>query len=125
MPVRLREVIHLPRTTGECDLGPIFEGGFGELQIRYDVEGTEGPVWTTIRFERAVAVRTTPDPAVSKFMVEAFSRICEVEESSWLQVLQQSSTIGGGNFWENLHHFVVYFDHEGCIEVAAQSVSVE
>lgn len=124
MSERLREVLHLPRTTGECDSGPLFEGGFGEVQVRYDVEGEEGPVWTTIRFRGAVAVRTTPDVAVSRYMLEAFSRVCEVEGSSWVEELREAGAKAGGNYGESLRHFVVYFDHEGCIEVAAQSASL-
>jgi hypothetical protein len=71
MPGILREVFHLPFSTAETDTGPIVEHRPGNLSLRYDAEGPSGSVWTSLIFTTVGAVRFTPDPACSVWMVEA------------------------------------------------------
>lgn len=121
----------LPHSTGECDIGPEISFRPGHVSIRYDTEGALGIVWTELRFTDAVALRVTPDIAVAEELISAYSRVCEIEPSTWLEELQRgkspeelrSSTAHGG--WpEHLRHYAVYFDHFGAVEVLALDFAV-
>ncbi len=119
----LEEFLKLPRSTGECDEGPEISMRPGTVTIRYDAETDSGQAWTTLRFSGAVALRFTPDPAVSPMMVRAYSKIGIVTGSAWLASLL--GTKGDGRLPDDLSHFVVFFDHHGAVEIVARSCEVK
>lgn len=84
----LSEVIRLPFSTAECETGPVVEHRPGRLTVRYDAEGEQGVIWTTLGFVMVLAARLTPDPACKPWMVEAYSRVCEVHDSAWIHRLR-------------------------------------
>ena len=61
----IEEFLKLTRSTGECDEGPEVVLRRSVLAVRYDVEVESGRAWTTLLFTGAVALRITPEPAVS------------------------------------------------------------
>jgi hypothetical protein len=124
-PQTVREVRDLPMTTAEADVGPIVEYSPGRLTVRYDVEAEGGLTWTTIQFGAAVAFRFTPDEACEEWMIEAYSRICEVLDSEWLRELASKADSTYEPMRPGLHHWMVYFDHHGCVEVLADSFDVD
>jgi len=119
----LTHVQQLPYSTAECDIGPIIDFKPGKLSVRYDNETDSGRVWTTVFFLGAVASKITPAVAATVMHIDAYSRVCVVENSRWLHELKSRVKHIEGIF-ENLRHFVLYFDHECAVEVLAQSLQV-
>jgi hypothetical protein len=120
-----RQVIQLPFSTAESESGPIIEHLPGRMTLRYDAEGEHGIAWTVLRFVMVLALRFTPDAACDAWMVEAYSRICEVEGSTWLSDLRSTAAGRGIVLPASARHFFIYFDHVGCWEVLADEVQVE
>jgi hypothetical protein len=123
--VRLLQVLQLPFSTAECEVGPIVEHQPGRLTLRYDAEGEEGIVWTVLGFAMVVALRFTPDPACSAWMVQAYSKVCETVDSTWIDDLRSTAEKRGAVLSASARHFVIYFDHVGCWEVLADTVRLE
>lgn len=118
----IAEAMRLPHSTAECDVGPEIQLRPGELTIRYDVEGESGPVWTTVRFQGAVALRVVPEVAVTALLAEAYSRVGIVKNSTWLTSLR--ALPGDGSLGTDLEHFVIFFDHYGAVETLARRYEV-
>jgi hypothetical protein len=117
------EYLKLARSTAECDEGPLISMQPGHLAIRYDIETDTGRIWTTIQFAGAVALRITPDPAVSTLMIQGYSKVGIVKGSLWLASMVGAR--GDGQLPNDLSHFVVYFDHYGAVETLARSCEVQ
>lgn len=80
---RLREVLQLAPSTGEADARPILEYRADLLWVSYDAEDSNGStVWTTLRFQEAIAIKFTPDQGCAAILIEAYSRVCEFETSN-------------------------------------------
>jgi len=127
MRPKIRTVQILPASTGVSEDGPVIEIGPSRVSAIYDAE--QGGLWTTLRFDVALAVRFTRDYLVQAWMVEAYSRVCEVEDSVWLRDLQvaaDQTEFGLGEYTpiRDARHLFVYFDEHGCLEVAAHGVEV-
>ncbi|MGH3080706.1 MAG: hypothetical protein ACRDNH_06160 [Gaiellaceae bacterium] len=91
--------------------------------LRYDAEGDDGVVWTRLRFTPVFAARFTADPSVQAWMIDAYSKVYEVEASPWIQEIIAAAQEGRGAV-ESARHFVIYFDDFGCVEVAAGDIEV-
>jgi hypothetical protein len=120
--VILRDVLQLPFTTAECDEGPVLEHRPGRVTLKYDAEGEQGVVWTVVTFLMALAARFTPEAACEPWMVGAYSKVCELEESSWFRDLRYKAAERGRGLPASARHFVVYFDHVGCWEMLADDL---
>lgn len=89
--------------------------------MRYDIEGEVGPLWTTIRFGGAIAMRVLPEPAVPALLVSAYSQVAEIDNSAWLVALGRESSGQGIRLAADARHFAIFFDHFGSLEVIARS----
>jgi hypothetical protein len=116
--------IKLPFSTGGCDAGPVVQFRLGELHVWYDSEG-EQPVWTHLHFGTCIAMRFTPEPSVSELMIQAYSRVIEHPESPWLSELRTQAKERHQQIFPDLRHMLVFFDHYGCLELVARTVSVD
>lgn len=114
-------VIELEHSTGQTITGPSMHHESGVLDVRYDFETAEGLVWTTLRFRSVLGTRFTADSAVSAWMLDGYSRVCEVPDSEWIASLIANAREGDPR---SARHFFVYFDDAGCVEVAAATVEV-
>ncbi|HEX3596015.1 MAG TPA: hypothetical protein VHU80_12975 [Polyangiaceae bacterium] len=121
MEQRLKDCLTLPESTGECDIGPEILMRPGAIEVKYDVEGRNGPRWTTLRFEGALALRVAPDYAAGPIVTGAYSKVCVVENSLWIATLREHSQ---HEIPTSFKHFTVFFDHYICVETVAQSVGV-
>jgi hypothetical protein len=119
----LQPFLKLERSTAECAEGPEVLMRPGRLTVRYDTEAEGGPEWTTLQFPGAVAVRVTPEPAVSALASGAYSMVAIVGNSMWLASLTGLGT--DGNLPADLKHFLVFFDHYGAIEAIARTCEVK
>ena len=57
-------------------------------------------------------------------VVDTFDTVCEVEGSDWVQELRSTSVPEWRDRWV-MRHFMIYVDSFGCIEVVAESVSLD
>jgi hypothetical protein len=125
--IELRRVAELPFTTSETDGGPRLQLHKRTLTVRYEAE-VEGydidlPIaWTTITFQYTWGVRFTTYESLSHMDV-SYRHICELPASPWVTEIV-SNVLEEGIGKPSLHHFVVYFDDGGLVEVAAHSFSV-
>jgi hypothetical protein len=120
----LREALVLPFSTAECDIGPLVEQRPDHLVLHYDGQGSIGTVWTSLTFERPFAVRFTNDVACPAWMLDAYSRVCEVQDSAWIAALRSEAADQRKIVPPDLKHWVIYFDHVGCWEIVASSVEL-
>lgn len=112
----------LPHSTAECDIGPEIELNPDSLKIRYDYDSVIGEAWVTLIFVGAIAQRFIPDIATTELMTSAYSKVCVIENSSWVAKLKARAD---SEIFSSLKHYMVYFDHNGCLEVLARDFSVE
>ncbi len=118
-------ILKLPVSTAECDIGPKIEITPGLVILKYDYEGSKGVEWITLRFNSAIAIRTTPDIAVSEIQLDAYSCVCKVINSEWLKSIREIAENGEGSLPDSLFHFIIYFDHYGAVEVVAKNVNID
>lgn len=112
------------RSTAETEEGPLIEQRPGRFLVRYDLEGSVGIDWVAIQFDMTFASRFTPDQCCTRLMIGAYSKLCVVEGSSWLSDLRAKSLKSRRSVSGSLRHFIIYFDHYGCIEVVADDAVV-
>jgi hypothetical protein len=120
----LKEVLRLPTSTGQADVGPILEYRPDQVWVTYDASGTSADtVWTTLLFREALALKFTPEQGCTPIMVQADSRVCELESSDWMREIQAVNP--DFELPSSTHHFVLYFDDHGCLEVVAAQVGLD
>ena len=115
------------QTTAETANGPKIEQYGTRLRASYDVEqeDTPTPRWFAIDFIDTLAFRWTPDFACDAGQVGGYSAVAEKRQSEWLASLLNHEEGPNENFALQLHHFIIYFDHEGALEVVARQFEVE
>ncbi len=117
-------LLSLPESTARCEIGPVLQQKPGTIDIWYDIEGEKDLLWTHIGFEFVLAMRFTPEVAVTESMVQAYSKIFTVLKSSWLEEIKTIASEKHQNIIVGLRHMMVFFDHYGCIEVISKNVSI-
>src|SRR3954467_12138830 len=96
----------------------------GRTGLAYDAEGTDGVVWTEIAFTFVSSLVFTPDHACPAWMINAYSRVCEVIDSDWRERLNSQTGAPDPSIPASSRHFVVFFDHVGCWEVLADKIEL-
>lgn len=114
--------VELPHSTAECDTGPEILFKPGSLTVRYDYDSDIGESWGKMVFLGAIAQRFIPDIVTTELMTNCYSKICVIENSSWIAELEDRTD---SEIFSSLKHFMVYFDHNGCLEVLAREFSLE
>jgi len=114
--------VELPHSTAECDAGPEILFNPGSLTVRYDYDSDIGETWSTLVFLGAIAQRFIPDIVTTELMTSAYSKVCVIENSSWIAELEARTD---SEIFNSVKHYMVYFDHNGCLEVLARDFSVK
>ena len=104
-----------------------------ELCVEYDHQGDDGAItWASIVFTDVIAFEFRQEVCCTLESVPDSSSITIEMDSQWLSELRkQWVSLLGGQEWQEkqggftrFHHFVVFFDDVGCLEVvAARAVS--
>jgi len=55
---------------------------------------------------------------------DTYDTVCEVKPSDWVEELRDDSVREWRDFW-TMRHFIVYLDSFGCLEVVAESASLD
>lgn len=73
-----------------------------------------------IRFRRVAATRTRVERCCKVWHIDAYDRLFEVEDSSWVDEIRADTDEQWRYKWE-MHHYMIYLDSAGCFELIAES----
>ena len=100
---------------------PIFEAARGSMTIRYEFD-REGISYSGgVKFERIRAYQFRAESHCTVWHIDgAYDTIVEVDGSDWIKELIAAQPADLSELFE-IHHYMLYIDSTGCIEIAAQS----
>lgn len=108
-----------------CELGPKISKVGSVVEVEYDSEADDGSrCWTTISFQGATAFRFTPESGCDEFQVSAYDCIAISPDSDWIAALRKEYESVQHNMSTECRHYLVFFDHHGCVEVIAAGYSI-
>lgn len=93
------------------------------LSIDFDDDGTRGSA--CLRFGKQRAFRKRGEIYCTAWHVtDVYDIVCEVQGSDWVQELLSASVPEWRDQWV-MRHFMIYIDSFGCLEVVAESVTLD
>jgi hypothetical protein len=93
------------------------------LSMEFDDEGARRSA--SLRFLKQRAFRTRSEIYCTAWHVtDDYDIVCEVQDSDWVQELRSDSVPEWRDYW-SMHHFMIYVDSFGCLEVVAESAMFE
>jgi hypothetical protein len=99
------------------------DGGDLLLSMDFDVEGQKRSA--CLRFVKERAIRSRSETYCTTWHVkDTFDTVCEVQGSDWVQELRAASQPQWRDRWV-MRHFMIYVDSFGCLEVVAESASID
>lgn len=107
----------LPFSTAECDESPKINFVLGSLILIFDYLFDSKKQYAEIIFDGAICMKFTADTVISQEMLDAYSKVCEYEDSDWLSQFRKQADADLGSDYK---HFRIYFDHYGCLDVIAK-----
>ena len=81
----------LPFSSADCDESPRVTFILGKLTVLFDYVSNSGQQFAELAFDRAFCLIFTPDFLVSEAMVDAYSKVCEYDNSDWLIQCREKS----------------------------------
>lgn len=115
-----KPVFEVPVPSTELTTDAILCGNI--IRYGYVRNGTE--LKSGIIFNNVRAKRTRSDEACTAWHIEgAYDTLVEVGESDWVEQIMRDTAerqLRFGETW-TLHHYMIYLDGTGCIEVIADS----
>ena len=99
------------------------DGGDLLVSMDFDDAGQRRPA--CLRFVKQRAFRKRSETYCTSWHVEdTFDTVCEVQESDWVQELCMAAQPEWRDRWV-MRHFIIYVDSFGCLEVVAESASLD
>jgi hypothetical protein len=99
----------------------IQEGGV-QLSLVCDDDGCERSF--NLFFIKSRAFRKREETYCTEWHIEgAYDTVCEIEESDWITELRSDAIPEWRDRW-TMRHFMIYIDSFGCLEVIAESASL-
>jgi hypothetical protein len=93
------------------------------LTLLADDEGDERR--STVRFVKARAFRKRAEIYCRRWhRDDAYDTLCEILESDWVAELRSDAVQEWRDRWV-MHHFIIYLDSFGCLEVVAESALLD
>ncbi|HEY6793902.1 MAG TPA: hypothetical protein VI248_04385 [Kineosporiaceae bacterium] len=120
MADEVRELLPLPVPSTEID-DVWLKDSAGAVTVGFEY-GEDEPRVDGLRFIRPRAYRHRAESHCTAWHLEAYDRIVEIVDSSWVAELRQAMPIDMRHLFE-MRHFMSYFDSFGCYEVVAQAWS--
>lgn len=99
------------------------DGGNLLLSMEFDDDGRTQLVRLRFVKERAFRIRSEIY-CTSWHVTDTFDTVCEVQKSDWVQQLRSDSVPEWRDRWV-MRHFMIYVDSFGCLEVVAESASLD
>jgi len=120
--IKIKEIL-FPSTSFVSD--PIAREDDEGFSINMEFEGEDSNVVNRVIFERPRAYRKIEAIYCSKWHIEdVYDCVCEVPNSIWVDELKANAPSDLKDAWE-MHHFMIYLDSFGCVEVIAKGVRLE
>lgn len=112
-------------STALLDGGPVFEKrARREIALRMSYETDDGGEVVALVFEGVEAFRVTYDRARGDWMLEAYDRLVDLGQTSWLSEISGNLTQHGADA-AGLAHLIINFDDGPCYEVICRSHRLE
>lgn len=112
-------------STALLDGGPVFEKrARREIALRMSYETDDGVDVVALVFEGVEAFRVTYDRARGDWMLEAYVRLVDLGQTSWLSEISGNLTQHGADA-AGLAHLIINFDDGPCYEVICRSHRLE
>jgi hypothetical protein len=97
----------------------------GDLLLLLDFEDSGQRRSARLRFVKQRAFRKRSEAYCTSWHVkDTFDTVCEVIESDWVQELRSAAQPQWRDRWV-MRHFIIYVDSFGCLEVVAESASLD
>ena len=115
-----RALYKVPLPSTEFDVDTSLCGNI--LQFQY-YRG-EAPYRGGIRFNSMAASRTRAERCCTAWHIEkAYDTLVEIKNSPWVEEIRADTQERWRYTWE-MHHYMIYLDSVGCIEVIAESWTI-
>ena len=119
------KLLELPLASTAVTRGPTLYTDGGELLLSMDFDEDGRKRSACIRFTRQRAFLMRSEIYCTPWHVtETFDTVCEVQGSEWVQELRSAAVPEWRDRWV-MRHFMIYLDSFGCLEVVAESVSLD
>jgi hypothetical protein len=93
------------------------------VSLTCDDDGHERQV--SLLFTKPRAFRRRAETYCTLWHVEdPYDTVCEVKPSDWVEELRNDAVPEWRDYW-TMRHFIVYLDGFGCLEVVAESASLD
>lgn len=120
-----QKILELPCPSTAVIGGPTLctDGGDLLLSMDFDDEGRKRSA--CLRFARQRAFRKRSETYCTEWHVtDTYDTVCEVQPSDWVKELRAASVPEWRDHWV-MHHFIIYVDSFGCLEVVAESAALD
>jgi hypothetical protein len=119
------KVLALPLSSTTLIRGPSLRTDASDLLFSMDFDDGGQQRSASLRFVKQRAFRMRSEIYCTAWHVtDTFDTVCEVQGSDWVQELRSASVPEWRDHWV-MHHFMIYVDSFGCIEVVAESASLD
>lgn len=119
------KILELPLPSTAVIRGPTLCTDGGELLLSMDFDDEGRKLSASIRFIKQRAFRMRSEIYCTSWHVtDTFDTLCEVQGSDWVQELRSASVPEWRDRWV-MRHFIIYVDSFGCLEVVAESASLD
>jgi hypothetical protein len=96
-----------------------YDGQAEAIRFSYEKEGA--PFQSGIKFSRVAAYRERAERCCTAWHIEeAYDTLVEVEGSPWVDEIREDTQELWRDTWA-MHHYMIYLDSTGCLEVIAES----
>jgi hypothetical protein len=118
-------VLELPLASTAVIIDPTLRTDGGDLLLSMDFDDAGQRRPACLRFVRQRAFRKRSETYCTAWHVtDTFDAVCEVQGSDWVQELRTAAQPEWRDRWV-MRHFMIYVDSFGCLEVVAESVSLD
>jgi hypothetical protein len=91
----------------------------GDLRMTFRIDDRRGAFRNGFTFQNTRNYRFTPEPLATSWQLrDVYDSLAEIEHSEWIDEIASSVRPEGRN--RDLHHFMIYREDAGCLEVIAQ-----
>jgi len=120
-----QELFALPFPSTAVIRGPVLCTDGGDLLLSMDFDDDGQRRSASLRFVKQRAFRKRSEIYCTGWHVkDTYDMLCEIKESDWVAELRNDAVPDWRNRWV-MRHFIIYVDSFGCLEVIAESTSLD
>lgn len=120
-----QELLLLPLPSTAIIRGPVLCTDGGDLLLSMDCDDDGRKRSVCLRFVKQRAFRKRSENYCKGWHIkDVYDTVCEITDSDWVAELRTDSVPEWRDSWI-MRHFMIYVDGFGCLEVVAESVSLD